>query len=38
LAKKKRFTSLPAQMIELIDDFERGNFSGDNILTYTKKR
>jgi mRNA-degrading endonuclease RelE of RelBE toxin-antitoxin system len=34
LAKKKRFTSLPAQMIELIDDFERGNFSGDNILTY----
>ncbi|MDR1330033.1 MAG: hypothetical protein LBK23_10590 [Oscillospiraceae bacterium] len=32
--RKKRFLSLPLQVKEVIESCEKGNFSGDNILTY----
>lgn len=34
LLKKKHFKSLPKQILDLIDEFEKGKFEGTSILTY----
>jgi mRNA-degrading endonuclease RelE of RelBE toxin-antitoxin system len=36
LARKKKFVSLPRQIISLVDDIEKGILNGDIVLSYAK--